>query len=138
MEESSGADGRGAAAAERRLTLVVATVADRWQADDQPAAKVTDACVDHHPVFPPRDAEFDKRSGGEMKGRRERRGKENAFLKKWIRILFQGYTAPRERWSTSVILIKPFESPIIVTFATGTAPGGKNRAASWNQRGDGE
>lgn len=132
VEEGSGADGRGAAAAERRLALVVAAVADRGQADDQPAAEVTDACVDHHPVLPPRDAHLDERSGGgEMKGRRRRR---RMLLKKWIRIPFQGYTAPRERWSTSVILIKPFESEIIVTFATGTAAGGENRAASWNQR----
>lgn len=74
VEESSGADGRGATAAERRLALVVAAVADRRQADDQPAAKVTDACVDHHPVLLPRDAHFDERSGGgEMKGRRRKR-----------------------------------------------------------------
>lgn len=70
MEESSGGDGWDAAAAERRLALVVAAVADRGQADDQPAAKVADACADHCPVFPPCDAHFDKRSGGtEMKGR---------------------------------------------------------------------
>lgn len=83
MEESSGADGRGAAAAERRLALVVAAVADRRQADDQPAAEVTDAGVDHRPVLPPRDAHFDERSGGgEMKGRRRRRRKRRMLLKK--------------------------------------------------------
>lgn len=135
VEERSGADGPGAAAAERRLALVVAAVADRRQADDQPAAEVTDACVDHRPVLLPRDAHFDERSGGgEMKGRRRKR--RMLFKKKWLHIPFQGYTAPRERWSTSVILIKPFESEIIVTFATGTAAGGENRAASWNQRGE--
>lgn len=108
MEESSGGDGRDAAAAERRLTLVVAAVADRGQADDQPAAEVADACVDHLPVLPPRDAHFDERSGGgEMKVRGEKRasGAKNAFLM-W-NIPFQGCTAPRERRSTSVILIKP-------------------------------
>lgn len=68
MEESSGRDGWDAAAAERRLTLVVAAVADRGQADDQPAAEVADACADHRPVFPPRDAHFDKRSGGGREG----------------------------------------------------------------------
>lgn len=69
MEERSGGDGRDAAAAERHLTLVEAAVADRGQADDQPAAEVPDACADHRPVFPPCDAHFDERSGGgEMKG----------------------------------------------------------------------
>lgn len=69
MEESSSGGGRGAAAAEGRLALVVAAVADRGQADDQPAAEVADACADHRPVFPPRDAHLDEWSGGgEMKG----------------------------------------------------------------------
>lgn len=70
VEERSGGDGWDAAAAERRLTLVVTAVADRGQADDQPAAEVADARADHRSVFPPRDAHFDERSGrGEMKGR---------------------------------------------------------------------
>lgn len=69
MEESSGGDGRDAAAAERRLALVVAAVAHRGQADDQPAAEVTDARADHHAVPLPCDAHFDERSAGDIKKR---------------------------------------------------------------------
>lgn len=110
MEERSGGDGWDAAAAERRLTLVVTAVADRGQADDQPAAEVADARADHRSVFPPRDAHFDERSGrGEMKGRGggEQQAVQRMLFLIWLHIPFQGYTVPRERRRTSVILIKP-------------------------------
>ena len=65
MQEGPGGDGGDAAAAERRLALVVTAVDHRRQTDDQPAAEIPDPRADHRPVLPPSDAHFDERSGGE-------------------------------------------------------------------------
>lgn len=63
VEKGPRRDRGDAAAAERRLTLVVAAVADRGQADDQSAAKVSNPRADHDAVFPPSDAHFHERPG---------------------------------------------------------------------------
>ena len=76
VQEGPSSDGGDAAAAERRLALVVAAVSDRRQADDQPAAKIPDPRADHRPVLPPSDAHFDERSGGEGEKLRRRQKKE--------------------------------------------------------------
>lgn len=73
MQEGPGSDWGDAAAAERRLTLVVAAVADSRQADDQPTAEITDPCIDHYPVFPPSNTHFDEGSGGGKKDEKEKR-----------------------------------------------------------------
>lgn len=82
MQEGPGGHRGDAAAAERRLALVVAAVADRGQADDQSAAKVPDAGVYHHAVFPPSDTHFDEGSGGEKKKKMKRKKKERAGV--WV------------------------------------------------------
>ena len=111
VQEGPGSHRGDAAAAERRLALVVAAVADRGQADDQSTAKVPDAGVYHHAVFPPSDTHFDEGSGGEKKKKktrwkgRKKSERECGFLIQ-IHILFQGYGALREQRDTSVILIK--------------------------------
>lgn len=68
--------GRGdVAAAERGFALVVATVANRRQANDQSASEIPDPRVDRRSVFPPSDTHFDERSAGG-------RGREK---KKWMK-----------------------------------------------------
>lgn len=74
MQEGPGGDRGDAAAAEGRFALVVATIADCWQANDQSAAEVSDPCADCRPVFPPSNTHFDKGSG---EGRDEKGEKES-------------------------------------------------------------
>lgn len=73
MQEGPRSGGGDAAAAERCLALVVAAIADCRQTDDQSAAKISDPCIDHHAVFPPRNAHFDEGSAGgkSWKGEKE-------------------------------------------------------------------
>ena len=71
VQEGPGSHRGDAAAAERRLALVVAAVADRGQADDQPRAKVPEAGVSPPPVFPPSDTHFDAGSGGKKKKKKQ-------------------------------------------------------------------
>ena len=78
VQEGPGSHRGDAAAAERRLALVVAAVADRGQADDQSTAKVPDAGVYHHAVFPPSDTHFDEGSGGEKKKKNKMKRKKRA------------------------------------------------------------
>lgn len=75
MQEGPGSDCGDAAAAEWRLTLIVAAITDCRQADDQSAAEISDPCVDHYPVFPPSDTHFDEGSGGAKRWKGEKESK---------------------------------------------------------------
>lgn len=115
VQEGAGGGRGDVGAAQRRLALVIAAVADRRQADDQPAAEIPDPRVDQHPVLPPSDTHFDEGSGRETQRRRGKKEQMKREVKKSARnreqiqiyIPFQGYRAMRERWNTSVILITP-------------------------------
>lgn len=75
VQEGSGGGRGDVATAQRRLALVVAAVADRRQADDQPAAEVPDPRVDQHPVLPPSDTHFDEGPGGEREEEEQKKKK---------------------------------------------------------------
>lgn len=76
MQEGPSSDSGDAAAAERCLTLIVATIADRRQANNQSAAKISDPRIDHDPVFPPSNTHFDKRSGREKDEKEKKRASD--------------------------------------------------------------
>lgn len=68
-----------AATAKRCLALIVATITDRRQTDHKPATKIPDSCIDHHAVFPPSDAHFNKRSKRERETKMmKRKGKKES------------------------------------------------------------
>lgn len=76
MQEGPGSDWGDAAAAEWRLTLVVAAITDCWQTDDQSTAEISDPRIDHYPVLPPSNTHFDERSGGEKDEKEKKRARE--------------------------------------------------------------
>ncbi len=60
----SSADRGGATAPEGGFAFVVAAVTDQRTADGQTAAKVPEASVHQHSIFPPCNAELNERPGG--------------------------------------------------------------------------
>lgn len=67
MQICSGADRGGATAPEGGFTFIVSTVTDQWTTDGQTAAKVPEASVYQHSIFPPCNAELNERPGGKAK-----------------------------------------------------------------------
>lgn len=76
MQVGPGRDGGDTAAPKWCFTLIVATIANCRQADDQSTAKIANPCIDHCPVFSPSDTHFDKRPEKEKEEKEKKRARD--------------------------------------------------------------